>query len=141
MATLLRINDRFWPVFTVIALIAVSVLSLVPLATPLPAPVSSDKLHHFVAYSLVALPVALARPRYWFFVVLSFALWSIVIELVQPFVGRTRAAADVAANVGGLVVAIAASGVFRQLGRARRLTRPGARSTKPAPGSSAHGRR
>lgn len=141
METLLRHNDRFWPVFTLIALMAASVLSLVPIAVDLPQPVASDKLHHFVAYALIALPVALARPRWWFLLVVAIALWSIVIELVQPFVGRERAAGDVAANAGGLVFAIALGGIVRRFSRNGRLTSSALRHTKTAPGSSAHGRR
>lgn len=120
METLLRINDRFWLVFTLLMLLAVSALSLVPLAVPLPEPVSSDKLHHFAAYTAVAFPVALARPRFWFLFVISFAFWGIVIELIQPFVGRHRGVGDVAANVAGLVCAIGASGVLRSYSRTHR---------------------
>lgn len=141
MATILRIIDRFWPVLTVVALLAVATLSLIPLEAPLPKAVSSDKLHHFVAYGIVALPVALARPRLWFLYVLGFAVWAAAIELVQPLVNRHCSAADMAANIGGLFLAIAGSGVIRHFAPAHGLTTAVAHRTNPVPRSSAHGRR
>ena len=105
MRALVSLNDRWWPTITLAVLLAVTALSLSPLPElPLPDAASSDKLHHLVAYALLAWPVATARPKGWVRIMAFFLAWSGMIELVQPFVNRYGEWADLAANATGLLL-------------------------------------
>ncbi len=80
--------------------VAIAVLTLMP-APSLPAAPGGDKLHHFVAFGALVLPVVAVRPRQ--------ALWAVpvaigyggAIELIQPHVGRHGEWADAVANALG----------------------------------------
>jgi hypothetical protein len=60
---------RFWQAITLVVLTLITVGSLFPVEH-LPAAPGNDKTHHFIAYCVLMLPVALRRPKYW----LAFAL-------------------------------------------------------------------
>ena len=95
----------FWQVLTLVILALITVGSLFP-AEHLPAVSGSDKTHHFIAYCALMLPVALRRPKYWLAFALCFILWSGLIELIQPYVNRYGEWLDMAANAGGILIAI-----------------------------------
>jgi len=113
MTRILDLNRRFWPLLTLALLAAITGLSLSPLPE-MPAGAQNDKLNHFIAYAAVALPVALARPRMWPAVVAGLALWSGMIELVQPQVNRYGEWGDLAANVTGLGIGVILAAVLRR---------------------------
>lgn len=119
------INNRFWPLVTLALLAAITALSLSPLPE-LPPGAQNDKLNHFIAYAALALPVALARPRFWLAIIASLALWSGLIELIQPQVNRYGEWADFAANAMGLGL-----GVVLAAGLRRVLPRPTATAQSP----------
>jgi hypothetical protein len=82
---------------------AITGLSLSPLPElPLPRPVASDKLHHFVAYGALAFPAALAGPRRLPWLLALFVGWGGAIEIIQPYVNRHGEWTDVAANAAGV---------------------------------------
>ncbi|WP_160144541.1 VanZ family protein [Pseudogemmobacter humi] len=86
---------------TLLAALATGVATLTPVAA-LPAVGGSDKLHHMLAFTVLALPVALLRPRWMLQTALALALYGGLIELVQPFVGRSRDLMDWLANLAGI---------------------------------------
>lgn len=63
----------------------------------------SDKLHHFLAFFALALPLSFARPRLAPWIVLVAAAYGATIELIQPYVGRDRDVFDFLADGAGAV--------------------------------------
>jgi VanZ family protein len=125
MSMVLDLNRRLWPLVTLLLLGTITALSLSPLPE-LPPGAQNDKLNHFVAYAALALPVALARPRLWLAVIAGLALWSGMIELVQPRVNRYGEWADFIANATGLGL-----GMLLGTGLRRLLDRPAAGAQSP----------
>lgn len=68
----------------------------------LPSVPGTDKTHHFIAYSALFFPVALAKPKHWLLIGLFFICWSGAIELIQPYVNRYAEWLDLLANSIGL---------------------------------------
>lgn len=96
---------QFWQGLTLVILLLITVASLYP-AEHLPSVPGSDKTHHFVAYCALMLPTALRRPKYWRAYAFLFIVWSGLIELIQPHVNRYGEWLDMAANAGGVILAI-----------------------------------
>lgn len=105
---------RHWTPITVVLLALITVLSLSPLPE-LPEFASSDKAHHFVAYAALMFPAALRRARGHLLIALGFALWSGVIELIQPFVNRYAEWLDLLANCCGLLLGMLLARLASQL--------------------------
>lgn len=105
MRNLLILTQRYWLVLSVLLLAVVTYGSLTP-RMPLPEVMSNDKLRHFLAYAAIALPIALARPRGWGWMLAGLLGWSIMIEFVQPLVGRSRDIRDFMANATGVGLGI-----------------------------------
>ena len=99
----LRQLKRLWLPLTLLVLSAITYLSLAPLESVPEAP-GGDKLHHLVAYGLLAFPAALARPRGWPLLILGFVLWGGAIELLQPRVNRYGEPLDFIANSFGVLL-------------------------------------
>lgn len=87
MLQLFQLVKTSWLLLTIITLIAITYLSLSPLAN-LPSAPGSDKTHHFIAYAALALPIAFAQPRFWLAILLGLFFYSGLIELIQPYVNR-----------------------------------------------------
>lgn len=90
-----------WVAFTLLILIAITILSLWPLKN-LPLVPGTDKTHHFIAYAALMFPTALRKPDKWIIYGLLFIAYSGVIELVQPYVNRYGEWLDMAANTLGV---------------------------------------
>ena len=103
MSFLLQTLSKYWWPASLMMLVTVSVFSLIPLPA-LPEVPGSDKTHHLVSYALVVFPIALRKPQYWLLFVVTIAVWSGVIELIQPFVNRYGEWLDLLANVAGLCI-------------------------------------
>lgn len=103
-----------WVVITILILSVITVLSLWPLET-LPNAPGSDKLHHFIAYGFLALPVALRKPRCWSVLCMLFIAYSGLIELVQPYVNRYGEWKDMLANSSGTVCGVVTAGILQYL--------------------------
>lgn len=97
--------SRFWVLITLLLVILVSFLTLWP-ADQLYDVVGSDKFYHFTAYLSLAFPAALARPVYWPRVMLALVAMGGTIELIQPYVTRSREWGDFFANSTGVVLGI-----------------------------------
>ena len=88
---------------TVMIAATIIILSLSPLEALPPAP-GSDKLHHFIAYGALAMPLSFIYARHLRWYLISFILLGGLIELVQPFVNRYGEWADFGANMAGVML-------------------------------------
>jgi VanZ family protein len=94
-----------WKALTLLILTAITILSLLPVAALPPAP-GTDKTHHFIAYAMLMLPVALRKPANWILFGVFFILYSGAIELIQPFVNRYGEWVDLLANSVGVLCGV-----------------------------------
>jgi len=101
-STLVMFEKNIWPI-SIAILAIVTIASLIPLPI-LPEVPGSDKTHHLVSYALIALPVSLVKPKYWWAFLLFVVVWSGLIELIQPFVNRYGEWLDLAANTVGVII-------------------------------------
>jgi VanZ family protein len=113
--TILRFVQAYWLPLCLLQFIVITVLSLIPLPELPPVP-GSDKTHHLIAYGSLMFPLALRRPRYWWWVALAFVAWSGGIELIQPFVNRYAEWMDLLANVVGLCLGDGLARLCRRFG-------------------------
>jgi len=118
MVDLLNFIKRFWLLLTVIQLVFITGLSLWPVEQ-LPAVPGTDKAHHFIAYTALVFPLALARPRYFMAIFFALLAWGGLIELIQPFVNRWGEWLDFAANSFGAGLGLLLSAVLRRLVRVK----------------------
>ena len=77
-------------------------LTLAP-SVPSVGPATNDKVQHFIGFAVLAAPLGMAYPRRILAVILAAVAFGAMIELVQPFVGREREAADLVADALGAV--------------------------------------
>lgn len=95
--------------------VIVGVLTLTP-AQSLPQAPGTDKLHHFLAFGAIAAPLAFARPKAAVWIALLVMAYGGLIEVIQPYVGRTASWGDMAANaLGAAGAAYVASWLGRHL--------------------------
>ena len=99
--------------------VSIAALTLFPIDLPLSSVPSSDKVHHFIAFGAFTFPCALIYRRAvrW---ILPFALiFGVLIELIQPYVGRhgelTDFYADTIGALLGLVMGLIANVLIMQL--------------------------
>ena len=100
MKLLVQWVRKYWVLTSLLFVITITVLSFTPLSNAL---ASSDKILHFTAYFVLALPLILKKPRYWFVLLIVYAISSGVIELLQPYANHRTDMMDVLANISGLV--------------------------------------
>ena len=81
-------------------------LSLLPLGEGDTKLLVSDKLLHFIAYGVMALPVSLERVYPQLLVFIIAFIYGGCIELVQPFWGREADIMDLWANTAGIILGI-----------------------------------
>ena len=105
MSNFINFIRNNWLAISAVILSSITVLSLAPLAELPPAP-GSDKLHHLIAYAALVTPLALRKPKHWWFIVYFFLAYSGFVELVQPYVNRYGEWLDMAANSLGLLCGI-----------------------------------
>lgn len=110
MTNLLNNIKAYWVVLTLTTLVAITFLSLWPLAQ-LPQVPGTDKTHHLIAYACLMFPAALRKPRNWLLIGLSFIAYSGSIELIQPYVNRYGEWLDMLANSTGVACGAIAAGL------------------------------
>jgi len=98
---LLKTLGRYWLPVSALIFFVIAVLSLSPLPS-LPSVPGTDKTHHFAAYALLALPVAISRPQHWRKILILFIACSGIIELLQPLTNRYCELLDLVANGAGV---------------------------------------
>ena len=106
MIPLTQFINRYWIQLSLAMLLAITALSLHPLDN-LPEAPGSDKTHHLIAYAALAYPASLRKPKRWQAIITIFALYSGLIELIQPHVNRYGEWMDFLANISGLIIGIA----------------------------------
>jgi hypothetical protein len=114
MIQLVNLIQRYWLPVTAALTLGVASASLWPVHALPPVP-GSDKTHHFIAYALLILPVAIARPKRWVIASLFFLTFSGIIELIQPSVNRYGEWLDLLANGGGIVCGLIIANLVRIL--------------------------
>lgn len=118
MKKISRAFRRYWWVVVILFLAAITFGSLWPRMIA-PGVLPDDKARHLLSYLMVSLPIALVRPRAWRWMLAGLLVWSIGIEFVQPFLGRSRDAGDFLANLAGVGIALLLSEIALRLGRLR----------------------
>ena len=88
-----------------ILLVLISYLSLTPPKGP-PSLYVFDKVLHALAYTALSTPYSFAKTPNKKYIFIGACAWGIAIELIQPYVGRTRDIYDVLANSTGAMLAI-----------------------------------
>ena len=114
MTQLASITKRYWRSLSILIMLLTTTFSLAPLDN-LPEAPGSDKTHHFIAYAALAFPTALRKPRQWPIIILGFALYSVLIELIQPLVNRYGEWMDFLANACGLFIGVALASLINKL--------------------------
>jgi VanZ family protein len=97
--------ERLAYVTSGLLLILTTVLSLMPLDN-LPEVSGSDKLHHFIAYCAIGLPISFIKFPLAVRLSPAIILYSGIIELIQPFSNRYAEWADLWVNALGVLASI-----------------------------------
>ena len=118
MTSLLNSIKAYWVVLTLATLVAITFLSLWPLAQ-LPSVPGTDKTHHLIAYALLMFPIALRKPKNWLLIGLLFIAYSGAIELIQPYVNRYGEWLDMLANSAGVMCGAVAAGLVNLISSGR----------------------
>ena len=114
MTQLAAITKRYWRSLSILIILVITTFSLSPLGN-LPEAPGSDKTHHFIAYAALAFPTALRKPKRGKVILTGFALYSGLIELIQPHVNRYGEWMDFLANIGGLFIGVALADLINKL--------------------------
>lgn len=90
---------------TVVLGAVIAVLTLAPISSSdVPG---SDKLHHVLGFAALAFPLPFVRPRLALSVALGVIAYGGMIELIQPYFGRTAEWADFLADIVGAALGAA----------------------------------
>ncbi len=101
---------------TAVIATVIAALTLTPVSAPSPIE-HSDKIYHLVAFAALALPTSFFQPRWLPLALPFFVIFAGLIEIVQPFVGRTGSVFDAAADIAGIFLGvIMGRWLARQLG-------------------------
>ena len=114
MIPLTQFINRYWIQLSLVMLLAITALSLHPLDN-LPEAPGSDKTHHLIAYAALSYPASLRKPKQWQAIITIFALYSGLIELIQPHLNRYGEWMDFLANISGLLIGIAFAFLINKL--------------------------
>ncbi|MEL6928582.1 MAG: VanZ family protein [Cyanobacteria bacterium J06600_6] len=112
MQASLNLIKQYWLFCTLLILTLITILSLRPLDSLPPVP-GTDKTHHVIAYGVLMLPTAIRKPKHWLLIALLFAVFSGVIELIQPYVNRYGELEDLLANIAGLACGLVIAKILR----------------------------
>ena len=92
---------KHWLPISIIFVSVITALSLAPLKELSNSP-GSDKTNHLIAYAALAYPASLRRPTGRKYIILFFALYSGLIEIIQPYMNRYSEWLDFISNITGL---------------------------------------
>ena len=102
---------------TIIVTFTLTVAMLWPLEAPPPAPEGSDKLVHFVAFVVLAFPLARTGRFGLLPVFIGASAFGGAIELIQPSFNRGADVNDWVADIVGVVLGIGCGLLYRRLRR------------------------
>ena len=94
-----------WKIYTYLIFILITLLSLYPLQEQPNIP-GSDKIHHLIAYSALAIGIGLRRPSNSVLIIIFFSFYSGLIEIIQPYVNRFREIEDFLFNNLGIFIGL-----------------------------------
>ena len=94
-----------WKIYTFLILILITFFSLYPLKEKISIP-GSDKIHHLIAYSALAIGVGLRRPSNYVLIIIFFSFYSGLIEIIQPYVNRFSEIEDFLFNNLGIFIGL-----------------------------------
>ena len=94
-----------WKIYTYLIFILITLLSLYPLQEQPNIP-GSDKIHHLIAYSALAIGVGLRRPSNYVLIIIFFSFYSGLIEIIQPYVNRFSEIEDFLFNNLGIFIGL-----------------------------------
>ncbi len=94
-----------WKIYTYLIFIIITLLSLYPLQEQPNIP-GSDKIHHLIAYSALAIGIGLRRPSNYVLIIIFFSFYSGLIEIIQPYVNRFREIEDFLFNNLGIFIGL-----------------------------------
>ena len=100
---------------TLIVLFALSVAMLWPLDQPPPAPAGSDKIVHFIAFAVLAFPLARTGRFGLLPVFIGASAFGGAIELIQPTFNRSADVNDWVADIIGVLLGISVGLVYRRI--------------------------
>ncbi|WP_394418473.1 VanZ family protein [Sulfitobacter sp. 1A13191] len=83
--------------------VCIAVVTLIP-SKAAPEVPGGDKVHHVLAFMALTLPSAAFYPKALLRVVLAAAFYAGLIEVIQPFVGRSGEPADFLADLLGIAI-------------------------------------
>ncbi len=95
-----------WSILLTVGIaVSIAVGTLAPPTAAEQAP-GSDKFYHVFAFLVLAFPLGMAQPRWSPGLFLLFSAFGAAIELIQPYVGRSREMADLVADMAGILVGL-----------------------------------
>ena len=94
-----------WKIYTSLIFIIITFLSLYPLKEQ-PSIPGSDKIHHLIAYSALAIGVGLRRPSKYVLIIIFFSFYSGLIEIIQPYINRFGEIEDFLFNNLGIFIGL-----------------------------------
>ncbi|RMB59878.1 VanZ family protein [Tessaracoccus antarcticus] len=104
-----------WSILLSVALATViALLTLMP-PTQVDVPAGGDKFYHFTAFVALAFPLAVVRPRWSVVLFVVYSAYGAAIEIIQPYVGRSREVADLLADMVGIAVGMLLGLLVRRL--------------------------
>ena len=103
-----------WKIYTSLIFIIITFLSLYPLREQ-PSIPGSDKIHHLIAYSALAIGVGLRRPTNYYLIIIFFSFYSGLIEIIQPYVNRFGEIEDFLFNNLGIFIGLASGIVINKV--------------------------
>lgn len=90
-------------IITAVILITITFFMLAPISAP-KGYGFTDKKYHFLAFAGLIIPIATLQPRWLLFAIPLFILFGVMIEIIQPYFGRTRDLADWIADIKGVFI-------------------------------------
>lgn len=114
---------------TVLVGIAIAVLTLMPVPTGAPG---SDKLYHVLAFAALAFPMSTVRAAFATGIFLAVCGYGGLIELVQPFFGRSAEWSDLWADAVGAALGTGAGVIVGSAWRKRTAGASRGRGTRLA---------
>ena len=102
MTFFLHLLKKHWLIVTIIILLPVTVLSLYLFGNLIQIP-GTDKTRHFIAYAVLSFPIALAKPKHIYLILIGLFAYSGILELIQPLVNRQSELLDLVANGVGIL--------------------------------------
>ena len=100
---------------TLLMTTVLTVAMLWPITQPPPAPEGSDKVVHLIAFAVLALPLAHTSRFGLSPVFIAASAYGGIIEVLQPYFGRSADMQDWIADIAGVTLGIMLALLYRRL--------------------------